>query len=231
MIWATWLSIAAAGVVDDGANAFEAGQLDQAISAWEAPRDEGARASGIVEYNLGTAWLRKGDAPRAIARLRAAGRLRPRDGAIHHNLALARSELDTVPPAMLLPSAWMSVVTPGELGLLGLLLALLGSGWVVGHRLGRTTSQLPGLGFLTVGLVIGGIASVGSSSLANHPIAVIVDAEAVLRDAPSVNAGERFRLGPGSEVRVDRQYQAFMLIEDGHGRRGWLAAGAAEKGW
>lgn len=230
MIALWWAGLALGGVVADGAEAFEAGRLDEAIEIWSEAKEGSWRASGIVEYNLGTAWYRKGDWPRAIAHLRAAARLRPRDGAIHHNLALARAELGLVPPPASLPASWMAVLTPGELGVLGLLLTSLGSILLVSGRLaGR--GRAPGLGLLAVGLVVGGVSSWGGVQLAWHPIGVIVDDEAVLRDAASVNAGERFRLDPGSEFRIERSYGGFALVVDGRGRRGWLAQSAAAVAW
>ena len=229
LLW--FVGLVLAGPVEDGAAAYEGGQLDDAIAHWEAA-SEGGRASGAVEYNLGTAWLRKGDAPRAIVRLRAAARLRPRDGSVHHNLALARSMLGPTPPAVGLPSPWMSVVTPGELGLLGVLMAALGSLFVVLHELGRGgPGRLAGGALLALGVVVGMTAWSGSRALAAHPVAVVVGSEAVLRDSASVNAGERFRLPPGAEVRVERVLRGFMLVQDGHERRGWLAEGASERGW
>ncbi|HHO54210.1 MAG TPA: tetratricopeptide repeat protein [Deltaproteobacteria bacterium] len=230
MIGLWWAGLALGGVVSDGAAALEEGHLDEAIEIWSAARGGRLRASGIIEYNLGTAWYRKGDWPRAIAHLRAAARLRPRDGAIHHNLALARAELGAVPPPAALPAAWMAVLTPGELGVLGLLLTSLGSVVLVGGRLaGR--GRAPGLGLLAVGLVVGGISSWGGAQLAWHPIGVIVDGEAILRDAASVNAGERLRLKPGTEVRIERSYGGFLLVIDGRDRRGWLTESAAAVAW
>lgn len=224
-------SLALAGGIADGAAAYDDGQLDEAMATWTAPREAGQRTSAIAEYNVGTSYLRRGDPARAIAHLRSAARLRPRDGRIHHNLALARAAVSKAPPAVGMPSAWMSVVTPGELGLLGLLLVALGSGTVVAARAGRGPGTALGAGALAVGLALGGVAVAGEQALTAHPIVVITEEEAVLRDGAMVDAGERFRLPLGTEVRVERSYHGFYLIEDGRGRRGWLAAGAAEPGW
>ena len=229
---ALWLgSWALAGGFADGVASFDEGQLDDAVEHWSAPREDGGRVSAVAAYNIGTSYLRKGDGPRAIAHLRAAARLRPREGRIQHNLAVARSLLGAVPPAVGSPHTWMAVVTPGELGLLGLLLAALGTAGVVGHRYGRGPGRGAGAALLVAGLVVGGVAIEGEHTLTTHPVAVVVDAEALVRDGASVAAAERFRLPPGTEVQVDRNYQGFYLIEDSRGRRGWLAAGAADVGW
>jgi len=231
---ALWLGcVAAAGVLEDGARAVEAGNLDEAVQVWSAVSEEGGRTSGVLAYNLGTVQLRRGELPQAIAHLRAAARLRPRDGAIHHNLALSRAELGLVPPPAPLPSAWMSVVTPGELGLLGLLGTLLGSLLlVIGSR--SAVGRIRGSAVGVLGLAVGVVAIVGGARLEHQPIAVILGEQgddAVLRDAASVNAGVRLRLPAGTEVQVQRDYAGFFLVEDGRGRRGWLAQSAAARGW
>ncbi len=214
-------SLAHAGAVADAATALEAGKLDEAVATLDGIE---GRRSGVAAYDLGTLYYRKGDWPRAIAHLRAAARLRPRDGAVHHNLALARAELGVVPPPAAAGWGFGAVVTPGELGLLGLLLTLAGSVVLVRRR-----GAGAALGVL--GLSIGTVAALGGRDLERHPVAVVLHDDAVLRDAASVNAGERFRLAAGSELRVERDYAGFLLVEDGRGRRGWLARGAAELGW
>ena len=85
LLWIGLAMSAHASVLSDGAEAFEAGELDRAIEVWE---QADARPSGKVLFNLGNAWYRKGDLPRSIAHYRSAQRLRPRDGNVHHNLAL-----------------------------------------------------------------------------------------------------------------------------------------------
>jgi hypothetical protein len=223
-----WLcaSLALAGPVEAGAEAFEAGRLDDAIAAWESGLD-GPRSSGVLLFDLGNAWYRKGDLPRAIAHYRAAQQRRPRDGDVHHNLALARSELGSVPPPVASASAWTSVVTPGELGVLGMVLVALGSGLLVASRLRGRPERVPGVLALAGGMVVLGLSVAGTRAAEQHPVAVVVDGEAVVRDAASVAAGERHRLRPGTEVRVERRYAGFLLVEDGLERRGWIAEGAA----
>ena len=225
-----WATLAWAGPLKDGAQAFDDGRLDEAIEIWTGAAKRGRR-SGVLEYNLGTAWLRKGEATRAIAHLRAAVRLRPRDGSVHHNLALARADVGQVPPPAPLPAAWMAVVTPGELGFLGLLVTGIGSAVASLWRHRGRGALLLGTSGLVAGIVVGGVGAWGSYAQENHPVAVIVDGTAMLRDAASVNAGERFAVQPGTELRVERRYAGFLLVEDGRGRRGWLAEGAAQVGW
>ncbi|MEQ1507770.1 MAG: tetratricopeptide repeat protein, partial [Myxococcota bacterium] len=161
--WLGWLGspIAHAGAVADGSTAFDQGNLDAAIAAWDQARADGATPSGVIEYDLGIAYYRKGDLPRSIARFRAAERLRPRDGAVQHNLALARAGLTNLAtPAS--TAGWRQVVTPGELGVIGILLTALGSlgilvrrvrtagivGWALGFALAHGAAACARLAWL-----------------------------------------------------------------------------------
>jgi tetratricopeptide (TPR) repeat protein len=220
-----WAAVAWAGVVADGAAAFQEGKLEEATHLWEA--GVGASPSGVLLYDLGTVWYRRGDAARSIAYLRGALRLRPRDGSVHHNLALARAELGVVPPPAESAVPWSLVVTPGELGLFGVLLAGVGS-LMVGAGLRRDSWTAPGIAALVLGVGVGAVASAGAWQLQWHPVAVVVDQPAALRDAASPRASELGALPVGSEVRVDRRYGGFLLVEDGRGKRGWLPDGAVQ---
>ena len=223
-----WLAALALASVRDGAEAVERGDLDAAIAAWETARAGGAQPSGVIEYDLGVAWYRKGDLPRSIARFRAAERLRPRDGNVQHDLALARSGLGAVPPPVGAEAAWMRVVTAGELGVIGLLTTALGSLLLV---VARRRAPAVGASFLVGGLATSGLAVWGLRAEADHPVAVVVEPEVVLRDAASADGAERLRLPAGAEVRVVRPYGDFLLIEDGRGRRGWAPSNALDLAW
>jgi hypothetical protein len=231
-------SLALAGPVADGAAAFSEGKLDDAIDAWEEASRDGSQASGIISYNLGIAWYRKGDFPRSIANFRAAARLRPRDPSVLHNLALARAGLGVVPDPVTEPG-WTQVATPGEVGVLGVMLTALGSAGVLGSVFLR---RWPG-GRLGWGLLLGvglvwGLLGVGEAQRQRrHPVAVLVgpegssEGEVVARDSASINAGERHRWPLGTELRVERTYEGFVLLEDGRGRRGWVPTNAVTLAW
>lgn len=227
LVLQTWSSggLAFAGSVGDGGAAFDQGHLDDAIAAWSGPAEAGSQPSGVISYDLGVAWYRKGDFPRSIAHFRAAERLRPRDGWVSHNLALARAAITNLPDPVALP-VWMSVLTPGELGLLAVMVTAAGSLGMAVRRMRWAATGVWGLGLLS-----GVLAVNGARDLRLHPVAVVVDDEVALRDAASVEAGERARLVPGTEVRVERTLDAFFLVEDARGRRGWIPHSAVALAW
>lgn len=218
------LLVACDGTVEQGARAFAEGDLDGAIAPLEAIAESG-RGSGVLHYNLGNAWYRKGDLPRAVAHYRVAQLHRPRDGRVHHNLAVARADLRaerSLPEPARPPMFWMSFVTPSELGVLGLLLTLGGSLFALRWR------REPGKGWGppavvagAVGLLLASASLAGAWQLRVHPVAVAAERLAV-RDLPRADADERFALPPGTEVSVVRLLGDFVLAEDGTGRRGWV---------
>ncbi|NCG21957.1 MAG: tetratricopeptide repeat protein [Rhodobacterales bacterium] len=215
-IWMLW-STAFGGVLSDGADAFEDGNLDEAIAAWQPAADSGS-ATGKLLFNLGNAWFRKGDFPRAIAYYRAAQRVMPRDGHVHHNLALGRAELVGAPTPALPSWRWMSIVSTGELSGFGLLMLVFVA--IVGRRKPHTDQRLLA-GALALGALLIAVAWLGAQS---PGVGVVVDRDAIVRDTPRTDGAELARLVPGAEVSVVRSLGDFHLIEDGEGSRGWVTA-------
>ncbi len=218
-----WLVLGSAfgGTLSDGDDAFLAENLDDAIAAWQPAADSGA-ATGKLLFNLGNAWYRKGDFPRAIAYYRAAQRARPRDGHVHHNLALSRAELAGAPRPALPNWRWMSIVSAGELAALGLLLLL---GVALGGRRRSVREAPQGQRLLAVAMLLGAV-MIGTAWFgATSPgVGVVIDREAIVRDTPRTDGAELSRLVPGAEVAVVRTLGDFHLIEDGDGERGWVTA-------
>lgn len=219
------VAICLAGPVGDGAARWQAGDMQGAIAAWQPAVDAGW-GSARVKFDLGNAWYRRGDLPRALAYWRAAGHLAPREAGVSHNLAIARSELEKVPLPAGDPALWMRVVTPGELGLIGVLLTAVGSGGLVRRRRRMDGPRLPWVGLAVWGLVLGGMATWGWWAQVRTPVAVVVDRPALAREAPEASAATRIELPPGTEVAVVGVSGAFLLVETGEGERGWVPDGS-----
>ena len=215
------LALALAGPLDDAATAYDEADWETAIFLLESVE----QPSSVVLYDLGHAWYRSGDIPRAIAHYRAASQGRPRNGDLAHSLAIARGDLEDHPPPVDPPRVWQAFLTSGELGFLGALVLGTGSGLAVWMR--RKKRAIWGALPLTgLGLVLVLVALLGARAAQEYPVAVVVDSPAVARDAAMADASERFRLSPGTEVRLERSLGGFYRIETGDGRRGWVPTGA-----
>jgi len=218
------LALALAGPVEDGAAAWEAGELDQAIATWEAALDEG-RGSAILHTNLGVAHYRRGALPQAIAHWRMARVLAPRDPDPGHDLAVARAELEAPPPPADPVPPWLKVATVGEYGVLGTVLLLLASIGAWAGRL-RGWSPWPWVPVAALGVLLGVASVEGARQLRAHPAAVVLDAGIALRAEPDPAAPAVRRLPPGTELRVERRLADFVLVATGDGERGWVPEAA-----
>lgn len=225
MRWLLLLALAGCGgAVGRGADAIAAGDLPAATQILEGAA-AGGQASGAVWFDLGTAWYLRGDLPRAVACWRHAARLRPRDADVQHDLALARSQLPGTPPPALGP-VWARLATPGELGVLGALVAAAGSALALRWRRRRAGNGSLAAGLLGVGVTLGVLGTISDVHGRAHPTAVVLDGEIRARSMPQADATERFRLPAGSEVRVERDADDWVLVSDGRARRGWVSASA-----
>jgi tetratricopeptide (TPR) repeat protein len=83
-------------LMESAEQAYHAGQFDLATHSYQQLVDQGY--SGVeLFYNLGTAYLQQEDVGRAVANLRQAQKLAPRDHAINTNLELARRQVPAEP--------------------------------------------------------------------------------------------------------------------------------------
>ncbi|MBN2799477.1 MAG: hypothetical protein JXX28_10055 [Deltaproteobacteria bacterium] len=206
-------------IVRQGAARMAEGDVPGARARW-CDAATSPLVSAAIDYNLGVAWYREGDAPRALAAWRAARARSPRDPDVAHNLALARARLEGVPAPVGPAVGWLALVTPGEVGglgavLLGVASALVGR-WRAGRVRARAWALVGGLG-LALGLV--GIHAAWVQ--VRHPVAVVVDREAVLRAEPAAGAAATGTLPAGSEVRTDGARGEWLLLRSGDGARGW----------
>ncbi len=216
------LALGCGGALSSGVLEFERGDLPAATAAFESAADSGA-PSGAVWFDLGTTWYLRGDLPRAVACWRSAARLRPRDAAVQHDLAVARVGLPGTPPPVGESLPWFRLATPGEVGLLGSLFAGMGSLLLVRARRIAGSARAGGL-WWAVGVALGLLGMQGAYVATERPVAVVLDGELRARLLADPASAERFRLPPGSEVRVEQRLGDWVLVRDGRERRGWVAA-------
>ena len=209
------LLVGCAPAVDVSERALSPEEVQASIGEWSAMVAEG-RAAVDVYFNLGHAYYAKGDPATAAGFWRVSHELSPRNGAISHNLAMVRTELseasEPVPP--LVP--WGELLTPDELGFLGLILVLLG---LFSIRLDRRRLAL---GLLLAGLLLGLQAVMARSSLLEQPIGVCLRDGLQLRELPRLGSRLLGPLGLGSELRILQVDGPFALVLDGKERRGWV---------
>jgi hypothetical protein len=219
-------SLAVAGPIEDGAARWSTGDMPGAIEIWEQALTQG-RGSATLHRNLGVAWYRAGDAPRAVAHLRMARLLDPRDPDAAHDLAVLRAELAT--PAPVDPVApWLGLATVGEYGVVGLVFFAVASAGAWWARW-RTQRVWPWLVVALPALLATAASIEGARRLHVRPAAVVLVSDARLRPEPDPAAPLEQRIMAGSEVAIARSAGEFVLVEADGGHRGWLPSGSVAR--
>lgn len=226
---------AAAAPYDDARAAYDAGNFDQAASAFAAlvarnPND------AALHYDLANSLLKTGKLGRASASYQRAFDLDPRDGDGRHNLdfVLRRSGEELAPPGIPGPAfAAFTALSSRELSGLHWLFAwatmILGGWGLLGgaQRRARLHDWLLGaaVAWLLFGLWWAGLRAVLPAGRG-----VIITGRAELRNGP----GEKFTVGytapEGRRVRVLSESGAWLevgLLKEGV--KGWTLASSVEK--
>jgi tetratricopeptide (TPR) repeat protein len=218
-----------------GNQAYADGRYDEAIAAYQAVRAAGWQ-SGALEYNLGNAYMKRGDIGRAVASYERAVRRLPRDPDVAANLAFARERAAIEPPALPL---WQRLLAPfatratgGELTA-AFALAWLALWSVLAVRL-FVPSARPALGRLAAvaalpAAVLAVSLLVRLTAIETADAGVIVAAgETAVRFEPSPSGTEHFVVGPGTDVILGEERAGWRLVARADGRRGWVPVDAVE---
>lgn len=244
LVVALWLTNQPSGVSQADAQTMRvAGELyANGQPAQAAQMLEQLARRGVVNadlyYNLGTAYLQSGDMGRAVANLRRAQALSPRDPAIAANLAAAQSRIG-VPPA-LPPDSWAENVaravearlTTDETALVALALWLL---FFVLWLLMRQVSAGGLRGVLRFAFAVSFVLAVVSVAVfgmrlyhtQSRPVAVsLADATQVYDAAGRNMAG--VTLAGGEVVEVVDGREGWLFVRLGTGIYGWVRTGAVE---
>ncbi len=168
-------------------------------------------------YNLGSAHFRAGERGRAIWAWLRAGRLRPRDADVMHNLRLAQAGQE------LLQRALPPIPLSGDESLLAACVLWLAGSTALGWALLRR-ARAPGVaGAVLVSLALAVVAAWALPRL-REPIAVILDRPTPLLAAPVLRAEPLRELEAGSGVRILEERGDWLRVATFDGGQGWLEA-------
>jgi len=169
-------------------------------------------------YNLGSAHFRAGERGHAIWAWLRAGRLRPRDADVRHNLRLAQAGQE------LLQRALPPIPLSGDESLLAACVLWLAGSTALGWALLRR-ARAPGLaGAVLVALALALVAAWAVPRL-RDPIGVILDGPTPLLAAPVLRAEPLRELEAGSGVRILEERGDWLRVATFDGGQGWLEAG------
>lgn len=218
-----------------GNQAYAAGHYDEAVRAYEAVRAGGAD-SGALHFNLGNAYVKRGDLGYAIASYERAARLLPRDPDVAANLAFAREEAGIEAPAaplwqrLLAPGAWRA--TARELAVaFGVCWLALWSALIARALLPRWTTVLGRVALVGAAVTVAvGVSLAVRATVMESPATAVVVApgRTPVRFEPAPTGTEHFTAAAGEAVAVVEERDGWRLIANREGRRGWLPAATVE---
>jgi tetratricopeptide (TPR) repeat protein len=208
--------------------AYKSGDFTGAAAGYEKLRAAGMN-NGELLYNLGNAYLKKGDIGRAILNYRKAELFMPRDADLEANLqyalGLAQDKIDCGEGESLLQTVcfWYSLLSSRELCYL--FLAVNAVFWLLLIMRLFLRADLLGLGlyvFLFFTLLLGASLGVKLYSAAYSRSGVVLAGEVMVRSGSSLSDTVLFKLHEGAELAVAGEENGWLKITLCDGKKGWV---------
>lgn len=233
--WALVLWCALAAQAASPAEQFEngnrwlaQGKAAEALAAYAQIPPE--QTSAALEFNRGLAHLQIGQIGQAIARLRRAERLTPRDPEVRQAIAKARARVASTAPVSSTPTQFLGRLTLNEWAVLA---GLAWWAWFALLFLGRVsagTRRAVGGYTFAVGALALGLTSLLAVSVwlrREEPGVIATQANAAVRISPLDEAKVAFTAADGAELRLEDRRDGWLRVaEPASGRAGWISADA-----
>jgi tetratricopeptide (TPR) repeat protein len=219
-------------LLQDGNRAYHNQDFAQAIDSYERLLQQGV-ASAALYHNLGNAYYRSGDLPRAVLQYKRGLRLAPKDEQLQQNLRLARQQL----PGNIVNiqqsgvvSFWLSLQESlsarawSIIGILGLWLAGTGLGfWQFGRRrFHRKLGFVLGLILLLLSVLPFAWAYGRAQQQYFRMEAVVLSETTALQAAPEAESKELQPVYEGDVVRVLDSLSTWYKVRLEDTSEGWL---------
>jgi tetratricopeptide (TPR) repeat protein len=225
-------------VLAEGNRLYQDGEFAGARDAYELILSNGYE-SGTLYYNLGNAYFKLGNIPKAILNYERGARLLPDDEDLKFNLEMARlmtiDKVEPLPrlfvwdywdgikgwfsPDGILWTAWAAYV----LVFSALSLVVISASYAM-RKSALVAAAASGLAFLIL-LVI----AVGRfSDLSREDMAIVVSELVNVKNSPDVKSTDAFVLHGGSKVQVTDRVGEWIEIRLSDGKVGWMESGAVE---
>jgi len=209
--------------------AYDQGDYGRAVELYREVMAAGVE-DGRVLYNLGNAYLRKGELGEAVVAYRRALVLRPRDQDIRANQSFARSAAkDAIEPPKPGPVVsillfWFYTLSPKELVLVVLTANLLFWTLAIGRIFRPQSEALKWTSLFCLAILIATGGSLLARPWLSPPIAVVLPQEIEAHTAPTLDSVVRFKLHAGTELRVRDRREDWIRVQLPDGQQGWVEA-------
>jgi len=225
-------------LMEQGNQAYNAGMYEQAAEAYGKVDLLGYRSAALC-YNLGNAFFKMNQMPRAILWYERALRLDPGSEDIHHNLQVANSRIvDKIEPlpvlfyirwfrglVMLLPANTWALLTLIVFTISLMLAALFVASGVIGIRKAGFWGGLSGL-MLAVALLM--ITWSSQQSVQTRSEAIIFTPVVTVKSSPGEKAVDLFPIHEGTKVILKDKIGNWYEIRIANGSVGWVPAETLE---
>ncbi len=222
-----------------GNQAYNEGQYDEAIAAYEAVIESGYEAAELY-YNLGNAWFKLDNMPGSILYYEKARRMAPENEDISYNLSLANSriidKIESVP--MFFLNRWWHDLTDllpldkwAVFGLVSFMVALLTAlvFFISPSVLIRKLTFLSGTLILVVTLVSFIITIEKYNQYQRHDEAIIFTPTVTVKSSPNESSIDLFVIHEGAKVKITDRVEGWSEIRIADGSVGWVRSSIYRK--
>ena len=218
-----------------GVQAYTDGKFSDASAAWTEIEESGQK-SATLYYNLGNAWFKQGNYPKAILNYERALRLDPSYSDARYNLEFTNSfvqdKIELVPEFLLKSFArkicyLMSSNTWAVIFLVLLAAALaMGLLFLLGSSVGkRRAGFYCGIVLLLLSAVALGFSSWQKSDSVKTDTAIVMSPVSSVKSSPSSGSSkDLFVIHEGTKVTILDEVGSWKNISLADGRQGWIPA-------
>jgi tetratricopeptide (TPR) repeat protein len=220
-------NIFAADVASDfsAANKFYAeGKFVEAAGAYEKILASGAASPNLL-FNCGNAEFKSGHLGKAIAALRRAELLSPRDSEIRANLAFVRNQVQGVTVRASFWQSWLGNLSLNEWTIFAAIAFWLTFILLAAKQMRPAlVPKLKNATWIFAALTIfsGTVLGLQAANHFSSATAVVSADNATARSGPFDDAQSAFTLRDGAELSVLDRRDGWVQVADGAGKSGWL---------
>ncbi|MGQ1786613.1 MULTISPECIES: tetratricopeptide repeat protein [unclassified Saccharicrinis] len=223
---------------EDANNLFTEGKYEEAITSYNEIINTGVESAKLY-YNLGNAYYKSGNLPRAILNYERALLLAPHDKDIRYNLEMSNMQitdkLETVGEFFL--ATWFKNFksktksdTWALLSITAFCISILGIGLFLFSRK-RSIKQVSfaaGIILFVVAFIAFNFSASQKDKLINRDTAIVFEPSVSVKSSPSAGGTDLFILHEGTKVNILEELGEWKRIVISDGNEGWMPAAAIE---
>jgi len=224
----------------DRANeAYEKENYDSTIALLDSLLNVGLESPELY-YNLGNAWFKKSEVPRAILYFEKAHKLDPSNPDISYNLELANTRIaDKIEPIpeFFLKTWWKAAIqlfnerqwTFINIASFVILLFFVVLFFISHSKSRKQMAFFMGIVFLVISLLTGLLGYQSYKTIHTHNTAIVFTPTINVKSSPNENANTIFVIHQGTKISLIDQLKDWYRIKLANGSVGWLKESDFEK--